>query len=168
MKRTQTMNTSMNFYRTLMGMTEARRADVVPIKVAPAGASESPKPDPEVCSGSKPRRRFTAAYKLRILQKADACTEPGQIGALLRREGIYSSNLTTWRKQREKGILDSLAPKKRGRKQMEKNPLSDAVAKLQKENQRLKDKLNKAEMIIEVQKKISEILGLSPLNEGDI
>jgi hypothetical protein len=90
------------------------------------------------------------------------------MGALLRREGIYSSNLTTWRKQREKGILDSLAPKKRGRKQMEKNPLSDAVAKLQKENQRLKDKLNKAEMIIEVQKKISEILGLSPLNEGDI
>lgn len=168
MKRTQTMNTSMNFNRTLMGMTEARRADVVPIKVAPAGASVSFKPDPEVSSEPKPRRRFTAAYKLRILQKADACTEPGQIGALLRREGIYSSNLTNWRKQREKGILDSLAPKKRGRKQMEKNPLSDAVAKLQKENQRLKDKLNKAEMIIEVQKKISEILGLSPLNEGDI
>ena len=127
-----------------------------------------PNRTPKLCSGSKPRRRFTAAYKLRILQKADACTEPGQIGALLRKEGIYSSNLTTWRKQREKGILDSLAPKKRGRKQMEKNPLSDAVAKLQKENQRLKDKLNKAEMIIEVQKKISEILGLSPLNEGDI
>jgi transposase-like protein len=168
MERTQTMNTPMNFNRTLMGSTGALRADVLPIKVAPAGASESPKPDPEVCSGSKPRRRFTAAYKLRILQKADACTEPGQIGALLRREGIYSSNLTTWRKQREKGILDSLAPKKRGRKQMEKNPLSDVVAKLQKENQRLKDKLNKAEMIIEVQKKISEILGLSPLNEGDI
>ena len=162
------MNTPMNFNRTLMGSTGALRADVLPIKVAPAGASESPKPDPEVCSGSKPRRRFTAAFKLRVLQKADTCTEPGQIGALLRREGIYSSNLTTWRNQREKGIFDSLAPKKRGRKQMEKNQLSDAVAKLQKENQRLKDKLNKAEMIIEVQKKISEILGLSPLNEGDI
>ena len=162
------MNISLNFNRTLMGMTDAHRADVVPIKVAPAGASVSSKPDPEVSSEPKPRRRFTAAYKLRILQQADACTESGQIGALLRKEGIYSSNLTTWRKQREKGILDSLTPKKRGRKEMEKNPLSETVARLQKDNQRLMEKLNKAKMIIEVQKKISEILGLSPLNEGDI
>ncbi len=162
------MSTPMNFNRTLMGSTEALRADVLPIKVAPAGASVSLNPDPEVSSEPKPRRRFTAAYKLRILQQADACIEPGQIGALLRKEGIYSSNLTTWRMQREKGILDSLTPKKRGRKEMEKNPLSETVAKLQKENQRLKNKLNKAEMIIEVQKKISEILGLSPQNKGDI
>ena len=162
------MNTSMNFNRALMGTTDAHRADVLPIKAAPAGASVLPKPDPEVCSESKPRRRFTAAYKLRILQQADSCSEPGQIGALLRKEGIYSSNLTTWRKQREKGILDSLTPKKRGRKEMEKNPLSETVARLQKDNQRLMEKLNKAQAIIEVQKKISEILGLSPLNEGDI
>ena len=151
-----------------MGTTDAHRADVLPIKATPAGALRSSKPDPEVCSDPKPRRRFTAAYKLRILQQADACTEPGQIGALLRKEGIYSSNLTTWRKQREKGILDSLTPKKRGRKEMEKNPLSETVARLQKDNQRLMEKLNKAQAIIEVQKKISEILGLSPLNEGDI
>lgn len=120
MERTQTMNPPMNFNRTLMGSTEALRADVLPIKVAPAGASVSFKPDPEVSSEPKPRRRFTAAYKLQILQQADACTEPRQIGALLRREGIYSSNLTTWRRQREKGVLDGLTPKKRGRKEMEK------------------------------------------------
>lgn len=168
MKRTQAMNPSINFNRALMGTTNAHRADVVPIKATPAGASVSPKPDPEVRSDKKPRRRFTASYKLRILQQADSCTEPGQIGALLRKEGIYSSNLTTWRKQREKGILDSLTPKKRGRKEMKKNPLSETVARLQKDNQRLMEKLNKATMIIEVQKKISEILGLSPLNEGDI
>ena len=92
MKKTQAMNSSMNFNRALMGTTDAHRADVLPIKAAPAGASVSPKPDPKVCSEPKPRRRFTAAYKLRILQQADSCTEPGQIGALLRKEGIYSSN----------------------------------------------------------------------------
>ena len=69
------MDTSINFNRTLMATTNARRADVVPIKVAPAGASVSAKPDPEVCSDPKPRRRFTAAFKLRILQLADACAE---------------------------------------------------------------------------------------------
>ena len=78
------------------------------------------------------------------------------------------SNLTTWRRQREKGILDSLTPKKRGRKEIEKNPLSETVARLQKDNQLLMEKLNKAKAIIEVQKKISEILGLSTPNEGDI
>jgi len=160
------MNTSMNFDRTLMGSTEALRADVLPIKVAPAGALESNRPDPEVCADPKPRRRFTAAYKLRILQQADSLTEPGQMGAFLRKEGIYSSNLTTWRRQREQGILDSLTPKKRGRKEMEINPLSETVAKLQKENKRLTGQLDKAQAIIEVQKKISEILGLSHLNEG--
>jgi hypothetical protein len=90
------------------------------------------------------------------------------MGAFLRKEGIYSSNLTTWRRQREKGILDSLTPKKRGRKEIEKNPLSETVARLQKDNQHLMEKLNKAKAIIEVQKKISEILGLSTPNKGDI
>jgi len=168
MERTQTMNTPMDFNRTLMGSTGALRADVLPIKVAPAGASVSLKPDPEVSSEPKPRRRFTATYKLRVLQQADACTEPGQVGALLRKEGIYSSNLTAWRRQRAKGILNGLTPKKRGRKEIEKNPLSETVARLQKDNQLLMEKLNKAKAIIEVQKKISEILGLSTPNEGDI
>ena len=117
-------------------------------------------PDPEVPE-KKARRKFTAKYKLQILQEADACTEPGQLGALLRRKGLYSSNLTTWRRQREEGLLDALSPKKRGRKEKEKNPLTRKVAELERENERLKSKLKKAETIIDVQKKISEILGIS-------
>lgn len=115
--------------------------------------------DPEVRE-NKPRRKCTAKYKLEILRKADACTEPGQIGALLRKEGLYSSNLTTWRRQREQGLLDAMSPKKRGRKKQEINPLSPEVARLQKENERLKRKLKQAQAIIEVQKKVSEILGV--------
>ena len=116
--------------------------------------------DPEVRE-NKPRRKFTAKYKLEILKKADACTEPGQIGALLRSEGLFSSNLTTWRRQREQGLLDMLSPKKRGRKRQEINPLSPELARLQKENERLTRKLKQAQTIIEVQKKVSEILGIA-------
>ena len=83
------------------------------------------------------------------------------MGALLRREGLYSSNLTTWRRQRDQGVLDAMSPKKRGRKRIEKNPLAQEVATLQKENERLRRKLKKAETIIEFQKKISEMLGIS-------
>jgi predicted nuclease with TOPRIM domain len=95
------------------------------------------------------------------LQEADACREPGQIGALLRREGLYSSNLTNWRKQQKKGLLSALNPKKRGRKAVPKNPLAERVAQLERENRQLAEKLKKAETIIDVQKKISEILGIS-------
>jgi transposase len=116
-------------------------------------------PNPEVLE-NKPRRKFTAKYKLEILKKADACTESGQIGALVRREGLFSSNLTTWRRQREQGLLDAMSPKKRGRKKQEINPLSQEVSRLQKENERLNRKLKRAETIIEFQKKISEILGI--------
>jgi len=104
--------------------------------------------------------KFTARYKLRILQEADSFSEPGQLGALLRREGLYSSNLTTWRQQREKGLLSALSPKKRGRKIQAKNPLADQVARLEKENRKLRAKLKQAETIIDVQKKVSEILGI--------
>jgi hypothetical protein len=83
------------------------------------------------------------------------------LGALLRREGLYSSNLTTWRKQRSQGILDSLSPKQRGRKAKEKNPLGERVAELERETQRLRHKLKQAETIIEVQKKVSQLLGIS-------
>jgi len=117
-------------------------------------------PDPEV-TGKKPRRKFTAKYKLRMLKKADACTEPGQLGVLLRQEGLYSSNLTTWQKQKDEGVLIAMSPKKRGRKAQTKNPLAPEVARLQKENQRLKEKLRQAELIIDAQKKISEILGIA-------
>lgn len=126
-------------------------------------------PDPEVVE-KKPRRKFTAAYKLRILQEADACVEPGGIGKLLRREGLYSSHLTTWRTQREHGQLHALAPKKRGRKKKENNPLARRVAQLESKNRRLEKKLKQAELIIEAQKKISQILGLTPnpdITEGN-
>ena len=145
-----------------MGSTEgARRATgVTPSR----GRTEEPgmmsPPDPEVPE-KKPRRKFTAQYKLRILEEADACAGTGQIGALLRREGLYYSNLTTWKRQKEEGLLEALSPKKRGRKVKEKNPLSQRVTQLEKENERLRKKLKQAETIIDVQKKISEILGIS-------
>jgi len=121
-------------------------------------------PDPEVTE-TKPRRKFTAQYKLEILARADRCIQPGQIGALLREEGLYFSNLTTWRKQRDAGVLNALSPHKRGRKNIERNPLAKEVACLQRENERLRKKLRQAETIIEFQKKISEILGI-PQDHG--
>ncbi len=112
------------------------------------------------------RRRFAAEYKLRILAEADGCTEMGQVGELLRREGLYSSLLSTWRKQREEGVLAGLTPKRRGRKAKPKNPLAEEMARLQRENERLKTKLRQAELVIDVQKKVSEMLDI-PLNHPD-
>lgn len=116
-------------------------------------------PDPEVTE-KKPRRKFTAQYKLEILGKVGQCTQVGQVGALLRKEGLYSSNLTTWKRQHEAGLLAALSPRKRGRKKAGINPLVQKVAKLEREKERLQRKLKQAETIIEVQKKISEILGI--------
>ncbi len=115
-------------------------------------------PDPEVVPKAK-RRRFSAKYKQRILEEADNCTEPGQTGALLRREGLYSSHLSTWRRQREQGLLEALSPKRRGRKR--KDELEREVARLRRENERMQASLEKAEMIIDVQKKLSRLLGLA-------
>jgi transposase-like protein len=116
-------------------------------------------PSPEVLE--KPvRRRFSVEYKARILAEADACSEPGMLGELLRREGLYSSHLSTWRRQRDEGALAGLKPKRRGRKAKSKNPLADEVGRLQRENQRLKDQLRQAELIIDVQKKVSEMLNI--------
>ena len=106
------------------------------------------------------RRRFTAEYKLRILEQADACKEPGEIGQLLRREGLYSSHLTSWRKQRREGSLRGLSPRKRGRKPQPKNPLAKRVAELERQNTALQERLRQAEVIIGVQKRVSEILGI--------
>src|SRR4030042_2605438 len=125
-----------------------------------ASEGSSGRLDPEVPE-KIPRRRFSAKYKLEVLKRADACTQPGELGALLRKEGLYSSNLTTWRRERDQGLLNAMSPKKRGRKKIEKNPLAQEVATLQKETERLRRKLKKAETIIEVQKKISEMLGIS-------
>jgi len=119
------------------------------------------RPDPEVPAKAR-RRRFSAQYKKRILEEADACkAKPGAMGALLRREGLYSSHLTTWRKQREKGELEALAPKKRGRKAKPVNPLARRVRELERETRRLKRQLDRAETIISFQKKLSEMLGIS-------
>ena len=104
------------------------------------------------------RRRFTVSYKLRILQEADACKASGQIGALLRREGLYSSNLSAWRRQRERGELDALSHRKRGPKVDE---TARRIEKLERENARLLKKLDQAETIIDVQKKLSTLLGLT-------
>jgi transposase-like protein len=106
------------------------------------------------------RRRFTVEYKAKILAEADACTEPGQLGELLRREGLYSSHVSTWRKQRDAGALAGLAPRRRGRKARPKNPLNDENERLRRENQRLKEQLRQAELIIDVQKKVSEMLNI--------
>jgi len=114
-------------------------------------------PDPEVVPRAK-RRTFTAAYKLRILEEVDKCDQPGQIGALLRREGLYSSHLTTWRRQRRQGQLQGLTPKKRGRKA---DPQAAEMTALRKENEQLRARLEQAELIIDVQKKLSQALGLA-------
>jgi len=113
------------------------------------------------------RRRFTAAYKRKILRAADACTQPGAIGVLLRREGLYSSHLTTWRAQRERGELLGLAPKRRGPAPKPKNPLMAKVAALEREVTRYKARTERAEALVALQKKVAELLGIAlPQNGG--
>lgn len=148
------------------GTEEARRATGVPSTVIDLAKPKSLPPDPEVPE-KKPRRRFTTAYKLRILKEYDACAKPGEIGAFLRREGLYYSNINTWLRQRDEGVLHGLSPKKRGRKAKKVNPLAKEVARLERENKKLSGKLKQAETIIEVQKKISEILGIPQTNNGE-
>ena len=110
-------------------------------------------PEPEVPEKTV-RRKFTAAYKLRIIREAERCTEPGQIGALLRREGIYSSSLTSWRRQVKQGLV----PKKRGPAAQKADPRVRQIAVLERENEKLVHKLKQAELIIDVQKKVTELL----------
>ena len=143
------------------GNEGARRATEIPW----GGTGAAVIPDPEVPTKAT-RRRFTSEYKRRILKEADACAD---LGALLRREGLYSSNLNTWRKQRERGVLKALAPKKRGRKETVRNPLAAENEKLQKENKRLTKRLKQAELIIDFQKKVAQMLGipLSTPEEGE-
>jgi len=122
--------------------------------------------NPEVAEKAK-RRRFDAAYKLRVLEEADRCTEPGLLGELLRREGLYSSHLATWRRQREQGVLDALGPRKRGRKPKRKDAVALENERLTRENKRLAERLRQAEVIIDVQKKVSEMLGISTARTND-
>jgi transposase len=123
-----------------------------PALVAPAAA-----PDPEVRAVAK-RRQFTAAYKLSVVEAADRCSNPGAIGALLRQEGLYSSHLTTWRRERAAGALVALA-RRRGRKATLSTEQKRLLA-VQAENARLKRELEQAHTLIEVQKKLCTLLGL--------
>jgi transposase-like protein len=120
------------------------------------GTQTTALPDPEVRPKAR-RRQFTAEYKKRILDEADACTTPTQRGALVRREGLYSSHLNSWRRQRDQGVLEGLAPKKRG---VKPDPLAFENAQLRREIEQLQAQLHRAETIIEVQKKVSQLLGL--------
>ena len=119
---------------------------------SPMGEPEAAagRPDPEV-TARHTRRRFTTAYKLEMLRQADACIRMGQLGAFLRKEGLYSSHLVTWRRQREEG----LTPKKRGRKG---TPVDPQLKKLEHENRRLTSRLQKVEALLAFQKKVSELL----------
>lgn len=124
--------------------------------------------DPQVPAKAT-RRQFSAEYKRRILREAEAATQPGALGALLRREGLYSSNLITWRRQRSRGELAALSPKRRGRKAKGLNPLAKRVAELERDKRRLQRKLEQAELLLEIQKKASQLLEipLRSLEEED-
>jgi len=137
--------------------SEANRSFVAGKTVATSPAPP-PHPNPEVVTVAK-RRSFTAQYKQRILAEADAASAlSGGIGSLLRREGLYSSHLVTWRRERQAGILKGLTPHKRGPK-TKHTPLEEDNQRLRRENQRLTEELRKAEIVIEVQKKVGALLG---------
>jgi transposase len=138
------------------GETEgARRATgVFPAGAPPAGAA----PEVEVVAKAE-RRRFAAEYKRRIVREADRCTKPGEIGALLRREGLYSSLLTTWRAARDRGELAGLSPKKRGPKVAPPDPRDKKMAELEREVARQTKRAERAEAFVELQKKVAALLG---------
>ena len=141
------------------GETEgARRATGVP----PAAAA-GPAPDPAVEAHPK-RRRFGAEYKLRILREADACKQPGEIGALLRREGLFSSHLVTWRRERDRVARSGMSARKRGPKARVVDP---KIKQLERENAKLRRRLERVELMLEIQKKASEMLGI-PLKNLDL
>jgi transposase len=147
---------------TAAGRREGERSETDPSPAAvKTGAPEPPsppRPDPEVVADAR-RRTFTAEYKLRILAEADAAAaQPGAIGALQRREGLYSSHLVTWRRERKAGILKGLTPHKRGPKS-KRNPHEAEMLQFRRENQRLTEELRKAAIVIDIQKKVGALLG---------
>ncbi len=129
------------------------------------GGGAAPRPNPEVLARAK-RRTYTGEYKQKVLAEADAARGSGEIGAVLRRHGLYSSHLTKWRQERKSGILEGLAPQKRGPKS-KVNPLTVENQKLRRDNERLADRLRKAEIVIDVQKKVAILLGL-PIAETEV
>jgi transposase len=124
---------------------------------ATGGNTAAAHPDPEVVAQAK-RRRFTAEYKQCILAASDQAKGSGGIGALLRREGLYSSLLATWRRERDAGVLQALSPQKRGPKS-KRDPAAEEIQQLRRETQRLTEELRKAEIVIDIQKKVATLLG---------
>ena len=142
-----------------LGETEgARRATGGSPSAAPAAG------ETEVVAKAQ-RRRFTAEYKRRIVREADRCTHPGELGALLRREALYSSHLTTWRAARDRGELAGLAPKPRGPKATPPDPRDEKIAQQEREIVRWKQRAERAEALVEVQKKVAALLG-TPLDSA--
>ncbi len=122
--------------------------------------------DPEVPAKAR-RRQFPAEYKRRVLREADAARDTGEIGALLRREGLYSSHLATWRRARARGELAGLSPKRRGRKEKAVNPLAKRVVELERDKRRLERRLKQAELLLEIQKKASQLLEMPLASRED-
>ncbi len=159
MKNTKTYSPALAAERN-----EAERSEAEPPGVG-ADQGGAGRPNPEVVARAK-RRIFTAEYKQRVLAETDkAKEESGGIGALLRREGLYSSHLVTWRHERAAGILHALTPQKRG-PQSKRSPLDEENQKLRRENQHLGEELRKAEIVIDIQKKVAALLG-RPLGSPD-
>jgi len=159
MKNTKTYSSALAAERNKAERSEAESPGV--------GADQggAGRPNPEVVARAR-RRIFTAEYKQRVLAEADkAKEESGGIGALLRREGLYSSHLVTWRHERAAGILHALTPQKRG-PQSKRSPLDEENQKLRRENQHLGEELRKAEIVIDIQKKVAALLG-RPLGSPD-
>ena len=151
MKNTKTSSPALSVERSEAERSEDERG-------ATAGGQVTDRPNPEVVASAK-RRSFTAEYKQRILAEADRAKDAaGGIGALLRREGLYSSHLVTWRQERAAGILHALTPQKRGPKS-KRSALDDENQKLRRENQHLSEELRKAEIVIDIQKKVAALLG---------
>ena len=136
-----------------------------PAKIVADPGPVQARPNPEVVADAK-RRSFPAAYKLRIINEAEAAKgSSGAVGALLRREGLFSSHLATWRKEHQASVLQALAPKTRGPKS-QRDLQSEELQKLRRENERLTESLRKAEIVIDVQKKVGDLLGW-PLPKAD-
>jgi transposase-like protein len=152
-----TMNGSVRPEVQVTGILESVIGDIT-------GGRAAPRPNPEVVARAK-RRRYTAEFKQRILAEADRAKGSGEIGAVLRRNGLYSSHLVKWRRERTAGIVEGLSPQKRGPKS-QANPLAAENQKLRHDNERLADRLRKAEIVIDVQKKVAMLLGY-PLQETE-
>jgi len=147
---------------TTLSIARSPQSSATPAPAAPPSGDAAP--DPEVVERPG-RRSFTAEFKRRIVEEADACTSPGEVGALLRRHGLYSSHLADWRMQYRLGVLGGLGPR-RGPKST-RNPLARRVAQLEREKARLQKQLTRAKIVIAVQKKASELLGIPLTRPGD-